>query len=364
MTQLPARPKSPTMRDVASAAGVSTALVSIVFRGAPGASDATRARVFAVAEQLGYRANRTASLMKLRRTKHLGVTINLRTAFHAELVETIQATAAACGYEIVPAFITAGQDENRAIETLLAFRCESLILLGTQLSQARLQELASELPLVLLGRRVRIDNADVVRSADHRGQGLVVDHLVGLGHRDIVHVDGGPQPISAQRRQGYRSAMRRHGLAEHVRVINGGDSERAGHRAAGELLRLDPIPTAVSAYNDHCALGIIDALEKAGRRVPDDCSVAGYDDSSVAQLTAVDLTSVTQEAAKLGEAAVRAAVDRLEGRTDGFTDSVLQPRLVVRGSTASPGGRLAQTGPGQPGRRPRHAAGRADELRP
>ena len=81
MTELPARQKPPTIREVAHAAGVSTALVSIVFRGAPGASETTRARVFAAAEQLGYRANRTASLMKLRRTKHLGITMNVRSAF-------------------------------------------------------------------------------------------------------------------------------------------------------------------------------------------------------------------------------------------------------------------------------------------
>lgn len=336
MSELPARHKPPTIREVARAAGVSTALVSIVFRGAPGASEETRARVFAAAEQLGYRANRTASLMKLRRTKQLGVTLNVRSTFHAELVENIQAAAAQSGYEIVLSLVTAAHDENRAIETLLGFRCESVILLGSQLPQARLRELARELPLVLVGRRVNLGNVDVVRSADHRGQALVVDHLAGLGHHDIVHVDGGHQPISAQRRQGYRAAMRRHGLGDQVRVITGGDSERDGHRAAAELLRHQRLPTAVCAFNDHCALGVIDGFAKAGVRVPGDCSVTGYDDSPVAQLTAVDLTSVSQEAAVQAQSAVRAAVDRLEGHIVGTTDTVLDPRLVVRGSSSPP----------------------------
>lgn len=336
MSELPARNKPPTIREVARAAGVSTALVSIVFRGAPGASEETRARVFAAAEQLGYRANRTASLMKLRRTKHLGVTLNVRSTFHAELVENIQAAAAQSGYEIVLSLVTAAHDESRAIETLLGFRCESVILLGSQLPQARLRELARELPLVLVGRRVNLGNVDVVRSADHRGQALVVDHLAGLGHHDIVHVDGGRQPISALRRQGYRAAMRRHGLGDQVRVITGGDSERDGRRAAAELLRHQRLPTAVCAFNDHCALGVIDAFAKAGVRVPGDCSVTGYDDSPVAQLTAVDLTSVSQEAAVQAQSAVRAAVDRLEGHVAGATDTVLDPRLVVRGSSSPP----------------------------
>jgi len=336
MTELPARHKPPTIREVARAAGVSTALVSIVFRAAPGASETTRARVFAAAEQLGYRANRSASLMKLRRTKHLGVTINVRSAFQAELAEEIHAAAAQLGYEIVLSLITAGHDESHAIETLMGFRCESAILLGSQLAETRLSELARELPLVLVGRRANLSHVDVVRSGDHRGQALVVEHLAGLGHRDIVHVDGGQQPISVQRRQGYRAAMRRHGLDGHVRVLTGGDSERDGHRAAAELLRHQQLPTAVSAFNDECALGVIDTLAKAGVRVPGDCSVTGYDNSLVAQLTAIDLTSVSQEPPALARAAVRAAVDRLEGRTADTTDTVLEPRLVARGSSAAP----------------------------
>src|SRR5262249_9550258 len=142
----------------------------------------------------------------------------------------------------------------------------------------------------------------------------------GLGHHDVLHVDGGHHPISALRRQGYRAAMRRYGLGDHARVIAGGDSERDGHRAAAELLRHE-LPTAVCAFNDHCALGVIDALARAGVQVPGDCSVTGYDNSPVAQLTAIDLTSVSQEAAMLAQSAVRAAVGRLEGHVAGGTDT-------------------------------------------
>lgn len=340
MTQLPPRQKPPTIREVARAAGVSTALVSIVFRGVPGASETTRARVFAAAEQLGYRANRAASLMKLRRTKHLGITMNVRSTFQGELAEEIHAAATQLGYQIVLSLVTAAHGESHAVETLLGFRCESVIMLGSQLPEVRLRELARELPLVLVGRRVNLGNVDVVRSADHRGQALVVKHLAGLGHREIVHVDGGQQPISAQRRQGYRAAMRRYGLGDHVRVLAGGDSERDGHRAAAELLRGQRLPTAMCAFNDHCALGVIDTLAKAGVRVPGDCSVTGYDNSPVAQLTAIDLTSVSQEPPMLAQSAVRAAIDRLEGRAAGATDTVLEPRLVVRGSSSSPSRQL------------------------
>ena len=107
--------------------------------------------------------------------------------------------------------------------------------------------------------------------------------------------------------------MRRRGLSSHIRVLTGGDTERDGRRAAAELLRLERLPTAVCAFNDHCALGLIDALTKAGVHIPDECSVTGYDNSPVAGLAAIGLTSVSQEAAELAGSAVRAAITPLEG---------------------------------------------------
>jgi DNA-binding LacI/PurR family transcriptional regulator len=321
------------MADVAAAAGVSKALVSIVFRGAAGASEATRARVFQAAEQLGYRTNRTASLLKLHRTKHLGVTMNVRNAFHAELVEGIQEAADREGYQIVLSTVTASHDERRAIETLLEFRCESLILLGSELGKPTLDDLAATVPVILVGRRVTTDSVDVIRTADDKGLGLVVDHLVALGHHDIAHVDGGRHTISADRRRGYRTAMRRHHQDRHMLIMTGGSAEADGWRAAEELLQLDQLPTAVTAFNDHCALGIIDRLTRAGVGIPNVVSVAGYDNAPIAQFAAINLTTVSQEAPTQAQWAVRAAVERLEGVRQDARESVLEPRLIVRGST-------------------------------
>jgi DNA-binding LacI/PurR family transcriptional regulator len=314
MTDPRGRPSAPTMRDVAGAAGVSTALVSIVFRGVPGASDETRARVLSVAKELGYVPNRTASMMKRSRTRHLGVAMNVRSAFHGEMVEGIQAAAQDAGYEIVLSGITQSHPELRAVETLTEFRCESLILLGCDLPTSELRVVSKRVPVVLIGRRVRLDAVDIVRSADHRGMALLVDHLVGLGHTAIAHVDGGDHPIAAERGRGYRAAMRGHGLGPVARVQAGGGTEQDGQRAAARLLALD-------------------ALTKAGVRVPEDCSVTGYDNSSFAELATVNLTTVSQEASVLAETAVRTAIARIENPDADPTDTVLQPRLMVRGSS-------------------------------
>jgi LacI family transcriptional regulator len=321
------------MADVAAAAGVSKALVSIVFRGAAGASDSTRAHVFEVAKQLDYRTNRTASLLKLHRTRHLGVTMHVRSAFHAELVEGIQEAADDAGYQIVLSTVTGNHDERRAVETLLEFRCESLILLGSELPKAMLDGLARSVPIVLVGRRAEIDTVDVVRTADEQGVGLVVDHLVGLGHHDIVHVDGGRHTISADRRRGYRAAMRRNHAVGYVRIVAGGTGEEDGRRAAEELLRGNQLPTAVTTFNDHSAVGLIDRLAREGVTVPNAISVAGYDNAPIAQYAAINLTTVSQEARAQAQWAVRAAVERLEGVRRDPRESILKPRLIVRGST-------------------------------
>jgi DNA-binding LacI/PurR family transcriptional regulator len=323
------------MRDVAEAAGVSRALVSIVFRGAPGASEQTRARVLEVAGRLGFSPNRSASLLKLRRNRHLGVTMSVRSTFHAELVEGIQAAADAAGYEVVLSAVAPGRPEERAVSTLLDFRCEALLLLGSGLGETALTDLAQRVPLVLVGGARARGSLDVVRSSDDGGAGLVVDHLVALGHRRLAHVDGGSTLPSTERRRGFRRSLGRHGLAE-VAVLTGGNDEAAGGRAAEQLLAAAELPTAVSAYNDQVAVGLVERLGRAGVRVPADVSVAGYDDTAFAALLAIDLTSVNQDAQAQAAGAVEAAVERLDGGRTTSLDRVFEPRLVVRGSTAPP----------------------------
>ena len=323
----------PTIRDVAREAGVSKALVSIVFRGEPGASPENRRRVFEAAERIGYRANRTASLLASSRTRQLGVVMDLHNGFHAEVADAVLSTADQAGYRVVTSPWTAAHAEDRAVRAALEFRCEALLLVGSELEPEMVAELVDGVPVVSIGRLLDLDGADTVRCSDEAGMEQVVDHLVGLGHTRIVHVDGGAGSISAARRDGFRRGGQRHGILDRSKVIRGGRTEEDGRRAARELLGMGERPSAVAAFNDHCALGVIDVLAEAGLRVPEQVSVTGYDDSPVAQLHAIDLTSVRQEAQELARWAVAAAVERLDdGRTRG-RESVPISRLVVRGSS-------------------------------
>ena len=127
----------PTMQDIADKVGVSKALVSLVFRKAPGPSDETRRRVFAAADELGYRINRTAALMTARRSHLIGVMANIRNSFHAEMVEDIVEAADRAGYEVVLGAVTPTHGEPKVIDTLLDFRCEGVVLLGSGINGQR-----------------------------------------------------------------------------------------------------------------------------------------------------------------------------------------------------------------------------------
>lgn len=323
------------MQDIADRVGVSKALVSLVFRNAPGPSAETRQRVLTVADELGYRVNRAAALMTAKRTHLIGVMANIRNTFHAELVEDIVAEADRYGYEAVLGAVTPTHGEPAVVETLLSFRCEAMILLGPELDDTTLAKLATRAPVVVVGRRTSCPAVDVVRTADARGIGRVVDHLVSLGHRRITHLDGGVGTIPADRRAGYVRAMKRHGLAAEIDVIEGDLTERSGMQAAEILLQRPHRPTAVVAANDRSAIGVLDQLLRAGVHVPTEIAVAGYDDSTLAQLSHIDMTSVSQEPLQQAQRAVAAVVERLDhDRTDRI-DVLLEPRLVVRHTTGA-----------------------------
>ena len=332
----PARARRPTLADVAARAGVSVALVSIVIRDAPGASPANRQRVLQAADELGYRPDTRARLLRSSRSRLLGVVFGVQHAFHGDLVTGLYTAADRAGYELALSAVTPDRDERRAVASLLQDRCEALVLLGPQAPTSSLAELTARLPVVVVARAARHRALDVVRTADDEGLRQAVDHLVGLGHRRIVHIDGGRATGAADRRRGYRDAMRHHGLDSEIRVLPGGLTEDDGAAAASALLELDARPSAVTVFNDRCALGVLDVLQRAGLAVPGDISVVGYDDSHLARMSHVNLTTIAQDTEQITTLAVTRAVDRLDSAPVTKRELVIRPHLVVRSTTGSP----------------------------
>lgn len=325
------------MADVAEKAGVSRALVSIVFRNQPGASEETRRRVLRVADEIGYRPDSAARLLARGRSRTIGVMFTVHQTFHTDLIEGIYPEAERLGYDVLLSASAHGRSEEKAVEALLGHRCEALILLGPDADPGYLDELGQRAVTVSVSRRVPRARVDFVHSAEGKGVRQAMDHLVELGHRRIVHIDGGRGPGSAERRRAYRAAMRRHGLHAQERVIPGEHTEQSGietgHMLVAERDRGLALPTAVLAGNDRCAWGLLMTLTRAGIEIPGDVSVVGYDDSHLSHLMPIGLTTVRQDARLMAEHAVQFAVERLEKPESEPREAVLDPKLVVRGTS-------------------------------
>ncbi|WP_153038920.1 LacI family DNA-binding transcriptional regulator, partial [Rathayibacter tanaceti] len=160
--------RRPTIQDVAAAAGVSRALVSIVLRGAPGASEATRLRVREVAQRLGYRPDRRAQQLRESRSRTVGVSFEVRQAFHGDLVETLYTAAADRGFSLLLSASARTRTEGDAVQTLLDDRPEALVLIGSRLGDDALRELRRRLPVVVLARTAA-GVVDAVRTDDAEG---------------------------------------------------------------------------------------------------------------------------------------------------------------------------------------------------
>lgn len=323
------------MTDVAERAGVSRALVSIVFRDVPGASDQTRERVRAAARELGYAPDRRARALSRRRTRVLGVTFALGHEFHADLLAQLYRAATAYDQELALSGTTPGRDEGAAVADLLALRCDAVLLLGSGLADRELDELAARVPTVVVARATPSPRVDVVRTDDVAGAGLAAEHLLGLGHRRLVHVDGGAAAGASERRRGFRAAVDAAGVGP-ADVEGGGLTEEDGAAAAGRLLARAVLPTALAVFNDQSAAGVMDVLQQAGRRWPDEVSVVGYDDSPLARSRWARLTTVRQDVDALARLAVRRAVERVEEPDRPASEDLVAPSLVVRGSTGPP----------------------------
>jgi LacI family transcriptional regulator len=325
-----------TIHDVAKAARVSPSTVSRAFTMPDLLRADTRVRVLAAAKRLGYQPNRAARGLITGRTGNIGVIVpDLSNPFFPAVLKGAQARARESDY----ATFLADAEEDPALEEELiramAKQVDGVVICSARASSAALTDHAQGTTLVLLNRRISGVPAVLMDSAG--GAHQAIEHLVALGHRLVAYLNGPPSSWSNKAR---RRGLRAGGAARGVEIVDLGPfppTFEGGLMAAD--LALAAKVTAVVAYNDLTALGVMSRLKDRSVDVPNDLSVVGSDDIAMAQMSGPPLTTVAMPCERAG----RLAVDVLSGRigsglqeNDSSARHALPTTLIVRGSTAPP----------------------------
>ena len=325
-------PVRPTIYDVARRAGVSKSLVSLVLRGSDKVSSARRDAVLTAIRELGYRPSQAATVLASRRTQAIEVVIDdYRNLWFVDLLDGLRAALGERGYRlsVTDRAGTSGGTPERPMPALAA-GIDGLVVArdpGVDLLAGWTG------PTVIAGWRAgEVPGADRVANDDEQGSRLAVHHLLDLGHRRIGHLSG-RGGAAEHRRTAFLEAMRGAGGHAAIALGAGETTESDGYLAATELIDRHPELTAIYAANDSMALGALAALKERGLSAPGDLSLVGYDDSPLAQSRFIDLTSVDDRSREVGEAAGRALLARIDDPERPAGHSLIEPALVVRGST-------------------------------
>ena len=323
-----------SMADVAARAGVSGQTVSRVVNASPRVDPETRARIEAAMAELGYRPHRAARALRTGRTQTIGLVVStLASVGNSRMLQAVADAAAARGYALTVVTLGAEGDVDAAFGRLVDQAVDGAIVLNEATERVREADLrAAGLQLVVVDSP-RDDRFGVVETDHAGGAGQAVRHLLDLGHRTVHHLAGPAGSFAAaERERGWREALVQAGAAVPP-VVRGDWTSASGSAAASALV--DAGATAVFAANDQMSLGLLRAFADAGRAVPGDVSVVGFDDVADAADYRPPLTTVHQDFDALGSLAVAALVDGIEaGAAAAFL--TVSTRLVVRASTAPP----------------------------
>ena len=320
------------MADVAERAGVSGQTVSRVVNASPRVDPETRARVESAMSELGYRPHRAARALRTGRTQTIGLVVStLASVGNSRMLQAVADAAAARGYALTVVTLGAEGDVAAAFERLAEQGVDGAIVLNEATERVREADLrAAGLTLVVVDSP-RDERFGVIETDHSGGARLAVGHLLDLGHATVHHLAGPAGSFAAdERERGWREALHASG-AQVPPVVRGDWTSASGFAAASALL--DGGATAVFAANDQMALGLLRAFAEAGRAVPADVSVVGFDDVADAADYRPPLTTVRQDFDALGSRAVAALVEGIEAGAPAAFET-LPTRLVVRASTA------------------------------
>ena len=328
-----------TIREVAALAGVSVATVSRVLNGKEVVREETLRQVLEAAETLRYVPNVAARSLSSRRSQTVGILLpDVHGEFFSEVIRGIDLVARRAGYHILVSGSHSDSDEMLEVLEAMHGRVDGLIVMAPDVALASLhRSLPAHLPLVLLNSSD--EGRDAIAVDNYGGARAMMRYLTELGHSRIAFIKGPPHNADARERlRGFRTSLRSLGVKAASRLELAGDfTEESGATATREILKSRPRPSAIFAGNDSMAIGALAALAEAGVAVPEEMSVAGFDDIPIARYIHPPLTTIRVDIADLGRRAFSLLLTAIEhpaalaGRRDSIT-----PTLIVRESCRSP----------------------------
>ena len=334
-----------TIYDVAKECGFSLATVSnVVNNGNRPVKPETRRRILEAVDKLGYHPNAVARRLARQRTHTLGILFGVVessaiviNAYSAAILQAVLSEASESGYDVMHV-TTRWQGRETSIGHFRDGRTDGFLVVAPPTDSDLIPALASlPTPLVAVSWTSQSDGVPAVDVDDDYGAHLLMDHLLGLGHRRIAHITGHPNLLSAQiRQQVYLDRMQQAGQVVGDLLRLGQYSADSGFEHASALLKLRNRPTAIFAANDEIAMGVLEAASHLGISVPTELSLVGVDDRPASTLIKPALTTLHQPFDELGRTATRLLIDRIEGREVAAEVHLFKPRLVVRDSTAPP----------------------------
>ena len=330
----------PTIYDVAKEAGVSKSLVSLVLRGSNNVSDRSAAAVNAAIKKLGYQPNRAASDLAAKRRNLVAVLIDdYSNPWFIDMLQALSEILSPQGYRLSVIDSLTSSTNADPITHALTMRPDGIII-AQDISENTLPD--NMPPFVVAGTRFTPiaaetqPNAFAVSNDDFLGARLATEHLIGLGHQHIGHINV-PSGAGQKRLASYIASMEELGLIPLTSDTAGPATEKYGYEQTMELLKRHPEITAIFASNDITAIGVLGAARELGIRVPEELSVVGYDNTPLAQSRLIDLTTVDDNSIGVGHNAAYLLLNKLDpNNRHAIVERTLVPRLVERTTCAPP----------------------------
>jgi DNA-binding LacI/PurR family transcriptional regulator len=334
--------KRPTIRDVASLAGVSKSLVSLVYLSPEAVSEVRKTRVLDAAKKLGFWPNFLARSLAADSGTFVGILVaDLHNPLFVEIVDYVRAAIEAAGEyafmtsAMVPDFLGHQIFDRRTVSALIDLRPKSVLVVGSIQEIRELNALPDSVPIIVASAIPEgIGRASSVRANDEKGMQLIIEHLVDNDHSRIAYISVESGLVAASRRAAYTKSMLAKNIGKYIQIEEiANDGEDLGYEAAKRLLASKNPPTAITGFNDLIAIGaqqaVSEFMEVGGKFV----AVVGYDNTFLAGLKQISLTSVDPGNREIGIKAAELLISESKSHPKRGVTFLLEPKLVIRKSS-------------------------------